>query len=85
MPDMARGTKKSYKPKSFEVEFEREDDGRWIAEIPKLPGVMAYGASKPEALRHVYAIALRTLADGVEQGNLLAPVSRLFGHGVAQR
>ena len=70
---------------SFSVEFDREEDGRWIAEIPKLPGVIAYGITKPEALRRVYAIALRTLADTIEQGNTPAPVSRLFGYGVASR
>ncbi|MEK7069083.1 MAG: hypothetical protein AAB947_01730 [Patescibacteria group bacterium] len=39
------------------VEFDREEDGRWIAEVPKLPGVLAYGATKREALRRVYAVA----------------------------
>jgi predicted RNase H-like HicB family nuclease len=38
---------------SFAVEFEREDDGRWIAEIPKLKGVMAYGMSKQHALQKI--------------------------------
>jgi len=70
---------------SLAVEFEREEDGRWIAEIPKLPGVLAYGATKREALQKTYAIALRTLADNVEEGNLLTPISRLFGHGMARR
>jgi len=60
-------------------------DGRWIAEIPKLPGVMVYGATKREALRNLYATALRTLADGVEHGATFASVSRLFKYGVAQR
>lgn len=69
----------------FAVEFDREDDGRWIAEIPKLPGVLAYGATKPEALRRVYAIGLRTLADKVEQGRVIAPISQLFGYGMAHR
>lgn len=50
------------------VEFDREEDGRWIAEVPKLPGVMAYGETKQKALRRVYAVALRTLADKIEQG-----------------
>ena len=68
---------------SFTVEFDREEDGRWIAEISKLPGVLAYGDTKAEALRKVYAIALRTLADNVEQGSMPASVSRLFGYGVA--
>jgi len=54
---------------AFNVEFEREDDGRWIADIPRLPGVMAYGNTKQEAQRRVFAVALRTLADNVERGN----------------
>jgi len=70
---------------SLAVEFDREEDNRWIAEIPKLPGVMAYGSTKREALRRVYAVALRTLADQVEHGNLVAPISRLFGYGVGRR
>ncbi len=68
---------------SFAVIFDREEDGRWIAEIPKLPGVMAYGATKREALQKVYATALRTLADGVEDGGFFTPVSRLFYNAVA--
>ncbi len=68
---------------SFAVVFDREEDGRWIAEIPKLPGVMAYGATKREALQKVYAIALRTLADSVEDGGFFTPVSRLFHNAVA--
>jgi predicted RNase H-like HicB family nuclease len=68
---------------AYKVDFEREEDGRWIAEIPKLKGVMAYGTTKREAMQRVYAIALRTLADNVEEGNMFAPVSRLFGYGVA--
>jgi len=70
---------------SLTVVFDRETDGRWIAEIPKLPGVMAYGATKRDAHQKVYAIALRTLADSVEQGALFAPISRMFGYGVASR
>ena len=69
----------------FTVEFDREDDGRWIAEIQKLPGAMAYGLTKKEALQKVYVIALRTLADGIEQGKTLTPVTRLFDHEVARR
>jgi predicted RNase H-like HicB family nuclease len=41
------------------IEFERENDGRWIAEIPELPGVMAYGATKEEARERVETLALR--------------------------
>jgi predicted RNase H-like HicB family nuclease len=51
---------------NFKIEFEREDDGRWIAEIPELPGVMAYGATKSEAEAAVEALALRVIADRIE-------------------
>jgi predicted RNase H-like HicB family nuclease len=51
---------------NFKIEFDREDDGRWIAEIPDLPGVMAYGASKDEAEAAVEALALRVIADRIE-------------------
>ena len=82
---MVRKVKQSITSGSFAVEYDRETDGRWIAEIPKLPGVMAYGDTKQAAQRRVYAIALRTLADSVEEGHSVAPLSRLFSHGVAQR
>lgn len=69
---------------SFTAEFERETDGRWIAEIPKLPGVMAYGDTKQDALRKVYAIALRTLADKIESGHIPTTISRLFNYEMAR-
>ncbi|MDP3646209.1 MAG: type II toxin-antitoxin system HicB family antitoxin [bacterium] len=80
-----KGKHAKVSPSSLLIEFDREEDGRWIAEVPKLPGVMAYGATKREALRSVYAVALRTLADSVEQGNLLRPVSHLFQYEMASR
>jgi predicted RNase H-like HicB family nuclease len=49
------------------LDFEQEDDGRWIVEIPDLPGVLAYGNTKREAIIAAKALALRTLADRVEQ------------------
>ncbi len=51
----------------YAIEFELEDDGRWIAEIATLPGVMAYGATKQEAESKVQAIALRVIADNLER------------------
>ncbi len=51
----------------FAIEYELEDDGRWIAEIVSLPGVMAYGATKQEAESKVQAIALRVIADNLER------------------
>jgi predicted RNase H-like HicB family nuclease len=50
----------------FTVEFEREADGRWLAEITELPGVLAYGATPDEAIAHAKALALRVIADRIE-------------------
>ena len=50
------------------VELEREEDGRILASVPDLPGVMAYGASEEEAVRTVKSIALQVLADMIESG-----------------
>ena len=52
----------------FRVETEREDDGRWIAEVPELPGVLAYGSSAAEAQAKLQALALRVVADRLEHG-----------------
>ncbi|MGE4194622.1 MAG: type II toxin-antitoxin system HicB family antitoxin [Pseudodesulfovibrio sp.] len=51
-------------------EFEQEDDGRWIVEVPELPGVMAYGLTKDEALDRVTALGMRVLAERIEAGEL---------------
>ncbi len=50
------------------IEFEREEDDRWIAEVIDLPGVMAYGATREEAAAQVQALALRVIADRQEHG-----------------
>ncbi len=50
------------------VELEQEDDGRWIAEVADLPGVLVYGDSRQAALAAAEALALRVLADRLEQG-----------------
>jgi len=55
----------------LKIESEQEDDGRWIAEVPALPGVLAYGASKPEATAKVKVLALRVIADRFENGEPL--------------
>jgi predicted RNase H-like HicB family nuclease len=57
----------------FSIETEQEDDGRWIAEVIDLPGVLAYGASREEAVAHAQALALRVLADRLEHGEALPP------------
>ncbi len=51
----------------FSIETERETDGRWIAEITEVPGALAYGGTEQEAMAKAYAIALRALADSLEQ------------------
>lgn len=53
----------------FELEIEREEDGRWIAEIPELPGCLAYGDSRDDAVARAESLALRILADRVEAGD----------------
>jgi predicted RNase H-like HicB family nuclease len=55
------------------TEFEQESDGRWVAEIPELPGVLAYGASRDDAYRAVRALALRVIADRLEHGESVPP------------
>lgn len=56
------------KPVKFRVELEKETDGRWIAEIPQLPGVLAYGDTRAQACARVQALALRVVADRLEHG-----------------
>ncbi len=51
----------------YRIETERETDGRWIAEIVDVPGVMAYGTTEKEAMASAQALALRVLADRIEQ------------------
>jgi predicted RNase H-like HicB family nuclease len=50
----------------FTIEHEREEDGRWLAEVPELPGVLAYGATAKEAMAKAEALALRVLAERLE-------------------
>ena len=51
---------------SFAIELDREEDGRWIAEVPDLPGVLTYGGTRDEAIALVQALALRVLAERLE-------------------
>jgi predicted RNase H-like HicB family nuclease len=55
----------------LKVESEREEDGRWIAEVPALPGVLAYGESDALARSRVQALALRVIADRLDNGEPL--------------
>ena len=52
----------------FHIESEQETDGRWIAEVPELPGVLAYGATENEAMARAEALALRVLAEQLDAG-----------------
>ena len=60
------------------VETEQEEDGRWIAEVRDLPGVLAYGASRAEAIVRAESLALRVLADRLEHGEAVPEVKGLF-------
>jgi predicted RNase H-like HicB family nuclease len=51
---------------TFTIELEREEDGRWLAEVPALPGVMCYGQDRDEAVTKVQALALRVIAERLE-------------------
>ena len=53
---------------TLRIEIEQEDDGRWIAEVPEVPGVMTYGSSPADAKAKVQALALRVVADRLENG-----------------
>jgi predicted RNase H-like HicB family nuclease len=57
----------------FVIETEQEVDGRWIAEIPQVPGALAYGKTIEEAIKKAYAIALRSVADDVEHSQAEPP------------
>jgi len=56
---------------NFTIEYEQEEDGRWLAEVLELPGVLAYGRSPEEAMAKVQALALRVLADRLEHREAL--------------
>jgi predicted RNase H-like HicB family nuclease len=55
----------------LQIQTEREDDGRWLAEVPALPGVMSYGVTNTEARAKATALALRVIAERVENGEAL--------------
>jgi len=60
------------------VEVDREDDGRWIAEVPEIPGALTYGQSRKEAIARVKALALRVLADRLEHGEDIPDLKNVF-------
>ena len=55
----------------YKIELEQEDDGRWLGEVQTLPGVLAYGPTRAQALAAVQALALRVMADRLEHGEAL--------------
>ncbi|MDL1911159.1 type II toxin-antitoxin system HicB family antitoxin [Chloroflexi bacterium CFX6] len=55
----------------FTVEYEQEEDGRWLAEVKELPGVLTYGKDPEEAVAHAQALALRVIADRLENGEAI--------------
>jgi predicted RNase H-like HicB family nuclease len=60
------------------IEIDREEDGRWIAEVDDLPGVMSYGKTREEAISKVEALALRIIADRLEHGETIPELDDLF-------
>ncbi|MCI0335523.1 MAG: type II toxin-antitoxin system HicB family antitoxin [Planctomycetes bacterium] len=60
------------------LEVEREDDGRWLAEVVDLPGVLAYGQSRDEAVERAKALSLRVLADRLEHGEEVPEMGDVF-------
>jgi predicted RNase H-like HicB family nuclease len=64
---------------NYTIEYEREEDGRWIAEVSQLPGVLAYGTTADDAMRKAEALALRVLADRLEMAECAPlPISIAF-------
>ncbi|MGD9508925.1 MAG: type II toxin-antitoxin system HicB family antitoxin [Geminicoccaceae bacterium] len=60
------------------MEVEQEEDGRWLAEVPELPGVLAYGASPDEAKAKATVLALRVLAERIEHGEPVPVLTGIF-------
>lgn len=60
------------------LETEQEEDGRWIAEVPDLPGILAYGDTRLEAIARAEALALRVLADRLDHGETVPEMTGLF-------
>ena len=60
------------------INLEREEDGRWITEVPDLPGVMVYGQTQDHAITKVKALSLRVLAHRIEQGESVPETEPLF-------
>jgi predicted RNase H-like HicB family nuclease len=68
---------------TFAIEIEQEKDGRWIAEIPQIPGAMVYGQTREEAVSRVEALALRVLAERIEHGETSPVIEKVFSVAAA--
>jgi predicted RNase H-like HicB family nuclease len=62
----------------LKIDIEKEEDGRWIAEVSDLPGVLAYGKTREEAIAKVEALALRVIADRIDHGETIPELDELF-------
>ena len=60
------------------IETEREDDGRWLAEVIEISGVLAYGATRAAAITHAQALALRVIAERLENGEEVPDLAGVF-------
>jgi predicted RNase H-like HicB family nuclease len=68
---------------TFAIEIEQEKDGRWIAEIPQIPGAMTYENTRAEAVSRVEALALRVLAERIEHGESSPVIEKVFSVAAA--
>jgi len=62
----------------MKIDIEKEEDGRWIAEVSDLPGVIAYGKTRADAIAKVEALALRVIADRIDHGETIPELDELF-------
>jgi predicted RNase H-like HicB family nuclease len=70
------GAERSFR--GMTIEIDREDDGRWLAEVTDLPGVIAYGPSREDAVSQAKALALRVIADRLDHGEEVPDIAPLF-------
>jgi len=62
----------------MKIDIEKEEDGRWIAEVSELPGVLVYGKTREDAIAKVEALALRVIADRLDHGEAIPELDELF-------
>lgn len=60
------------------IEIEQEEDGRWVAEVPELPGVLTYGQTRQEAIERAQVLSLRVLADRLDHGESIPLIDSVF-------